>query len=220
LDEVPSTNLPLARPRVGGSPPGTHVPPPVEDENSPLTEKLPLLALPSPPNILGDEDQVPQSWFATRIFKLWLSLNHTDPRREGRTSASTAMRLVRTLLLVVKVLTIRWICPDPSSRPRLIISGFLLVLAIGDTVVDHHDRFVQEGNRRGRIWRSETDRRRSNGSISVSRLGSGIWITASLTLIHFTVVGLSSATFGSGAGSGTLGEPWGKICCVSSTSGQ
>ena len=207
---------------MSGTPPGTHVSPPLEDENPPLTEKLPLLTLPSPPNILGDEDQIPQSWFTTRIFKLWLSLNHTDPRRgeRGRSLASTAMKLVRSLLLVVKVLTIRWICPDPLSRPRLIISAFLLALAIGDTVLDHHDRFVQEGNRRGRTWRSETDRRRNNGSIPVLRLGSGIWITASLALIHFTVVGLSSATSGSSGGSGTLGELWGKICCVSLTNGR
>ena len=46
------------------------------------------------------------------------------------------MKLVRSGLLVGKVLTIG---PDPGTRPRLLVSKFLLALAIWDTILDHED---------------------------------------------------------------------------------
>jgi hypothetical protein len=118
------------------------------------------------------------------------------------------MRIVRSLLLVVKVLTIPRVCLNPSTRPRPVVAALLLGAAVLDTVIDHDDvgvgREGSEERRNERRWMSWGGR----------RLG-GAWITVGLALFHASVLGLSTLLDGAKAPPDSGSWEWyGKVCCI------
>ena len=138
-------------------------------------------------------------------------------RRHSRTSSSNplvrrrsvaggmGMRIVRSSLLVVKVLTIPRLCFDPTMRPRPVVAALLLAVAVADSVIDHDEVSVgheREGRSTRRRWMSWRGR----------RVG-GVWITVGLAAFHFGVLGVSVLS------GGASWEWWGKLCCVPTDGG-
>ena len=134
-------------------------------------------------------------------------------RRQSRTSSSNSlvrrrpmgMRVVRSSLLVVKVLTIPRLCLDPTARPRPVVAALLLAVAVADSVIDHDEVGVgheREGRSTRRRWMSWHGR----------RLGS-VWITVGLAAFHFGVLGVSALS------GGASWEWWGKVCCIPTDGG-
>ncbi len=155
-----------------------------------------------------------------QAFRTWVDLAYFSRdrgRRERRNLAIVAMKLLRSSLLVAKVLTIRRVCPDPLTRPRPLASAFLLALAICDTVLDHDDWNRREGEGGSHDKREKEGIRllRRNAVVNaMSRVGSGIWITVALTLFHFTLVGLTSMPSMSKDGLRGFHELWSRACCI------
>ena len=179
---------------------------PMFEQMTGTSEKTQLLALPSPDEVGRLEEEVWFRWL--EALKAWLDLAHSSTeigRRERRNLAAVAMKLVRSALLVTKVLTIGQVCPDPRTRPRSLVSAFLLALAICDTVLDHDDWKGQEGEG----TRTNQDKREKEGirllRRTILRVGSGIWFTAALTLFHFALTSGSKGGFH---------EFWSRACCV------
>lgn len=104
------------------------------------------------------------------------------------------LRLLRSSLLVVKVLTISRVCVDPATRPRPVVVALLLVAAVSDTVIDHEDEGAERQLATGYWMR-------------------GVWVTVGLALLHVGILGLSAWSEWGGADSG-LFHSWKKICCV------
>jgi len=173
-------------------------------QESIVSEKL-ILTLPSPAEVSGSEESLLQSWFNWGVFKLLLDTH------QGRRWAEMVMRLIRSLLLIAKVMTLRGVCPDPSTGPRPIVTAFLLALAIGDTVLDHHDWNVPVRRRRSK-QRSEDNGvgNRSPVQRLLSRLGTRMLITVGLTILHFAFVSLSFSS----SGEGFRRDIWRRACCV------
>ena len=113
------------------------------------------------------------------------------------------MRIMRSSLLVVKVLTIPRVCLNPATRPRPVVAALLLGAAIVDTVIDHDEVGVRrerfEERRGQRRWMSWGGRRLK-----------GVWITVGLALFHAGALGLSTLLGAPGSGPW---EWWGKFCC-------
>ena len=101
IRETPTENLPLAM-VVNSSPQGAYFTP--EDEILPretvVSEKL-ILSVPSPTEVSGSEDRLLQSWFNWGTFNILLDTN------QGRRWAEMMMKFIRSLLLIVKVMTLR-----------------------------------------------------------------------------------------------------------------
>jgi hypothetical protein len=168
-----------------------------------VSEKL-ILTLPSSAEVSESEDSLLQPWFN------WGATQHTS----GTIWAEMLMRLIRSLLLLAKVMTLRRMCPDPSTGLRPIVAAFLLALAIGDTVLDHHDWNVPVRRRRSK-QRSE-DNVVGNRSLVLrllSRFGTRIWITVGLTILHFALISLSSSSSGEGFRR-EIETLWRRVCCV------
>jgi len=178
-----------------------------------------MLALPSPSEILGPEEGGWQSWFSWRAWvktgKTFIRGSKGGSRRPGRV---LGLKLLRSSLLVVKVLTIPRLCTDPTTSPRPVVAGFLLALAVADTVVDHRD-FVMPRSRRGSFKAGQGTRGLSRSddfrNTQIGGLGSGIWLSLGLAALHFGVLGLNALGGRSyGTHDGVLGEIWSKACCV------
>ena len=198
---------------MNGSPSGSHLAAEAETvprEPGPLSEKL-VLSLRSSSEVLESEDTVARTWFNWGAFKI---LSDTNQRRIW---AATMMRLIRSLLLITKVMTLRGLCPDPSTGPRPIVATLLLALAIGDTVIDH-DWSVQvrrRGSRHGKS-RPEDDellRNRSPMIRFLSRFDAGVWITVGLTVLHFALITLSGMSDRDGFLT-EIAVIWRRACCV------
>ena len=216
-------NLPLSRPWTdtsGGSTVAT-TPESATVEGPIPPEQSRLLALPSPTEILGPDER---SWRAWASWKLWTRFimetvigvsngehrRKQKKRRQSRTSdpfvrrrpGGLGMRIMRSSLLVVKVLTISRLCLDPTTRPRPVVATLLLAVAVVDSVIDHdevgvgHER-EERGRSMQRRWMSWRGR----------RLG-GVWITVGLALFHVGVLGLSALS------DGASWQWWGKVCCI------
>jgi hypothetical protein len=118
------------------------------------------------------------------------------------------MRIVRSSLLVVKVLTIPRVCLDPTMRPRPVVAALLLGAAVVDTVINHDEmragceRSEERRNQR-RWWRNWGER----------RLGS-VWITVGLAVFHASVLGVSTLLDGTKAPDSGSWDWWGKVCCI------
>jgi hypothetical protein len=194
---------------MNSSPHGAYFTP--EDEILPqetvMSEKL-ILTLPSPSEDSGSEDHLLQSWLQWGTFKIPLDAN------QGRRWTEMMIRLIRSLLLITKVMTLRGMCPDPSTGPHPIVATFLLALAIGDTVLDHHcDWDVPLRRRRSKRGISRSEDNGGHVVRLLSRFGSRIWITVGLTVLHFALISLSSSS----SGEGFLREMamlWRGVCCV------
>lgn len=170
-----------------------------------------VLTLPSPDEVSESEDSVLQLWFNWGIFKVLMDTN------QRRRLAEMMMRLIRSLLLITKVITLRGMCRDPSTGPRPIVAAFLLVLAIGDTILDQND-WNDQVRRRGSkqaISRSEDIgvRNRSPMLRLLSRFGGRMWITVGLTIVHFALISLSSSSNGEGFVR-EITALWRWACCV------
>jgi hypothetical protein len=180
---------------MNGSPPGTYFTPEEEmlPRESVVSEKL-ILTLPSSAEVLGADDSLLQSWFNWGTFRVLLDTN------ERKRWTEMMMRLIRSLLLLAKVMTLRGMCPDPSTGPRPIVAAFLLALAVGDTVLDHHDLHVQVRRRRSKSRNEDKIPERTQSPMLrlLSRFGSRIWITVGLTILHFALISLSSSSNGEG----------------------
>jgi hypothetical protein len=215
-------NLPLSRPWAdasSGSTVATAAASATVEGSIPL-EQSRLLALPSPTEILGPDER---SWRAWASWKLWtrfimktiVGASGSEHRRKWkkrrqsnvnslvrRRPGSMGMRIVRSSLLVVKVLTIPRLCLNPTMRPRPVVAALLLAVAVVDSVLDHdevgvgHEREERERStwRRWISWRGR-------------RLGS-VWIPIGLALFHAGVLGLSALS------DGTSWEWWGNVCCI------
>lgn len=172
-----------------------------------VSEKL-VLTLPSPAEVSEPEDSPLQSWFNWGVFKLLLDTH------QGMRWAEMMMRLIRSVLLIAKVITLRGMCPDPSTGPRPIVAAFLLALAIGDTVLDHHDWNVPVRGRRSK-QRSEDNGvgNRSPVLRLLSHFGTRMWITIGLTILHFALISLSSSSHG-GEFRREIATLWRRACCV------
>lgn len=206
--------MPLARSRPADITSGaTHV-----GEVPIVPEKVHLLTLPSPREVLGPEESNERGWFS---WPTWAGgtgkkrrRSSVGSRKERRTWGVLGMRILRSSVLVVKVLTIPRLCTDPTTRPRPVIAALLLALALMDTVVDHQDFTVDDRQRKPSISR-EREKTTIGGtnvlhSSGLRRVGSGIWISLGLGLLHFAVLGLSNASSSPGA----AGDIWSRTCCI------
>ena len=207
---IPGLNLTVARTwslegSSSSSPPIAHASATGIEPTTGTSEKMQLLALPSPDDGRKSEDG--DVWFRwLEALKAWLDLVYSSTERgrgERRNLAAVGMRLMRSGLLVGKVLTIGRMCPDPRTRPRLLVSGFLLALAIWDTILDHDDWKEQEGE--GTRGSLETKGVVHMLGKTTSRVGRGIWVTAVLALFHFAVTT---------EWKGGFHEVWSRGCCV------
>ena len=136
-------------------------------------------------------------------------------RRQSRTSNGAAntlarrrprgmgMRILRSSLLVVKVLSISRLCVDPTTRPRPVVAALLLAVAVVDPVIDH-DEVVGVGHEREERERSIRRRWMSWGG---RRVG-GVWVTVGLALFHAGVLGLSALS------DSASWQWWGRVCCI------
>lgn len=204
LGDIPSQNLPLSRPWTDVS--ASTVLNTSDDIKNDDHEGTRLLALPSPAEVLGPEEDSWRNWltwnmwmpFLTGIF--FRSNKHRRSKKKGpmergrKKTNGFSLRLVRSSLLVMKVLTISQVCVDPVTRPRPVVVTLLLVAAVSDTVIEHED---EAGERR---------------EVTGYRI-RGVWVTMGLALLHVGILGLSAWSEWGGAGSG-LFDAWKTICCV------
>ncbi|KAF8157058.1 kinase-like domain-containing protein [Crassisporium funariophilum] len=56
---------------------------------------------------------------------------------KARRWRSIGLRVMRSFLLIAKVMTIPRLCPDPMTRPRPMVAAIMLGAAVADTVLDH-----------------------------------------------------------------------------------
>ncbi|KIM42420.1 hypothetical protein M413DRAFT_444837 [Hebeloma cylindrosporum] len=226
----PAQNLPLSRLWTNASEGSTVATSPAGGATVDGTvppEQSRLLALPSPTEILGPDER---SWRAWASWKLWTRFimetvigvsdsehrRRRKKRRQSRTFNANAnrfvrrgmgMRIVRSALLVAKVLTIPRLCLDPTTRPRPVVAALLLAVAVVDSVIDH-DGVVGVGHEREERGRERSTTRRRWMSCIGRRMGS-VWITVGLALFHVGVLGLSGALSGSAPW-----DWWGQLCCI------
>ncbi|KAF8898129.1 kinase-like domain-containing protein [Gymnopilus junonius] len=125
----PSPSLTLARPWTVSSASQISE----ERSEAPISGSPPLLALPSPVEILGPAEVLYRKERPRKKKK-----RNGIVHRGGRSGLS--LRLLRSTLLVIKVLTIPRICPDPLTHPRPVIATLLLAAAVVDTVIDYDVR--------------------------------------------------------------------------------
>ena len=139
-------------------------------------------------------------------------------RRQSRTSGTAnplarrrpggmGMRIVRSSLLVVKVLSISRLCLDPTTRPRPVVAALLLAVAVVDPAIDHDE--VGVGYEKEDRERSMRRRWMSWGG---RRVG-GVWVTVGLALFHAGVLGLSALS------DRASWEWWGRVCCIPTNGG-
>ncbi|KDR72649.1 hypothetical protein GALMADRAFT_142947 [Galerina marginata CBS 339.88] len=214
LGDIPSQGLPLARPWTDTSAPTS--PTPNEGTSMELAslaaDKSQRLALPSPVEVLGPEEGSWRSWFTWNTWRHFVTgvvFRRDNHRRKKKARILTerdlhghggmGMRLIRSSLLVVKILTIPRLCPNSMTRPRPVIVALLLAAAVADTVIDHDAEppetmlMRQDSRGRGKTmgWRMR-----------------GVWVTLGLGLLHVGVLGLSALRGG-----------WETACCIPLDSG-
>uniref|UniRef100_A0A8H7XRT1 non-specific serine/threonine protein kinase n=1 Tax=Psilocybe cubensis TaxID=181762 RepID=A0A8H7XRT1_PSICU len=204
LAEIPSQNLPLARPR-GELSVSSASGAPDTIKNEDYSEPTRVLALPSPVEVLGPEETSLRNWLTWKMWKPLLT-GVFFPVKKGRRSKKgvpagknwhhsrnrLGLRLIRSSLLVVKVLTISRVCLNPATRPRPVVVALLLVAAVSDTVIDHEDEGTERQLRTGSRVR-------------------GVWVTVGLALLHFGILGLSAWSEWGGV---DHFYAWKRICCI------
>lgn len=181
-------------------------------ERSPtsLINEIPrMLELPSSVEILGVEQSIWRRWLTWTTWTAFLSSNVSGARHKSWRGHQPARRqwmvlgvkTIRTSLLVVKVVTLGWLCPEPLTHPRTWAVAMLLTVAVADMVRDHED---------------EHDLRRRPGgekqqaSRLLSRRGwRSLYVTVGLTALHFGVIGLASSSPWSHA----FVAPWLRSAC-------
>jgi hypothetical protein len=218
-------NLPLSRPwtdtSVGSTVAAASTSAAVEGPVPP--DQIRLLALPSPTEILGPDER---SWRAWASWRLWTQFimetvvgvsdrRKRKKRRQSRTSGAVnanplarrrsggmGMRIVRSSLLVVKVLSISRLCVDPTTRPRPVVAALLLAVAVVDPVIDH-DEVVGVGHEREEGERSAE---------AVDELG---WKEGGWCLDYGWAGAVPCWCVGSQCASdGASWEWWGRVCCI------
>ncbi|KAF9525399.1 kinase-like domain-containing protein [Crepidotus variabilis] len=206
LPDIPIAELPLSRPQrtLSGSENVTPSPSSKHSPEVPTANEKPLLALPSPPEVLGSEDTARRSRSSTRNIGRWLHGDDVSRTERHRRLRSTGIRFMRSSLLVAKALSIPRMCGADSTRPRPVVAVVLLGMAIADTVLDHRD------------WNEESDEIKppSSGQVASTRPKiAGIWFTLGLTAIHFGFLALISSSDVLHK-YGVTGSWLEKICCV------
>ncbi|EDR06625.1 uncharacterized protein LACBIDRAFT_299595 [Laccaria bicolor S238N-H82] len=108
----------------------------VDEAASAATERARLLGLPSPTEVLGPEEGVWGGWWRKARVVARRNLGITRRGRRGK----VYLRVVRSVVLVAKVLSIPHICssyPVGEMRPRMGVVALLLGAAVADTVVEY-----------------------------------------------------------------------------------
>lgn len=206
------TTLSLGRPRGNTviTTPGPVVPavPTAEALSSEATR---LLALPPPADILGPEQARWRRWLGRAFWMYHSTLRllygsdalKTGPGRTRRpdslittTRWRVGMRVLRSSLLVGKVLSIMRMCRNPGMCPKPWAVVLLFTGALADTVVDHEAmyhltpreslRVVHDREQDGKGLRRE--RRR----LLQRRAMKSVCITVGLALLHVAFLGMSA----------------------------
>ncbi|KAF8954903.1 hypothetical protein BDZ97DRAFT_2064311 [Flammula alnicola] len=182
-------------------------------ERRALLLSLPQLQLPTlKPAVFWPSHLLPRFWDQKKaVGQQFPQEKETWRPGNNKGWGVVGMRVFRSSLLVMKVVTIPRVCPDPTTRPRPLVAVLLLSVALVDTVIDHGDEYepLDRARREKEVEHKSVRERR--GGLIVRRM-RGVWITAGLALFHLSVLWMSTPAGGLTGSAGVEGW-WGNVCC-------